>query len=87
MVYQFPGEWADEVVAVSALPEFQNASIEIRDPSLLTSREYDVDTGEWTYTGDSLIYSGQARIIAPRWGSDEGGISSSNSFTATPIRV
>lgn len=89
MVYQFPTEWADTVVAESTKAKYQNATIEIRDPSLVTSPDdaYDVATNQWTYVGDSLIYSGQARIIAPRWGSDLGVVDGTNAFTETPIRV
>lgn len=86
MVYQFPTEWPDEVVAVSTLPEFQNATVRIIDPSLSTS-SYDVVTDEYTYVGDPEIYSGQARLIAPRWGSDITGASSTNAFTETTILV
>lgn len=90
-MYQFAKEWPDEIVAVSTLPEFQTACIEIRDPSLVT-RDYNVKEAKWTYTGDSLIYpqegeTGQARIIAPRWGSDLGVEAGTNAFTETPIRV
>lgn len=89
MVYQFPTEWPDEIAAISTLPEFQTATIRIVDPSLVTSPDdaYDIATNEFNYVGDGDVYTGQARIIAPRWGSDLGGTGATNAFTETTVRV
>ena len=93
MAYSFGTDnWADEIAEVSTQPEFQRAVIRIEDPSLLTQKSYDIETGEWTITGDPVIYpvgdeTGQARVIGVRWGVQSGGESQANATTISAIRV
>lgn len=92
MAYRFDeGSWADEVAAESTKPQYQQARVEIHDPSLIT-RDYDVETGKWTITGDGLLYptgdeDGRARIIGVRWGVFSGGESQSNATTLASVRM
>jgi len=83
---RFSKHWTDEIAEISTLPEFQNSSIEILDPSI--EGEYDIYTGEWTYpSGTRTIYTGRARIKAIRWGVTYGGEGQANAKTVTAIRV
>ena len=63
MPMTFTENWAQEVADVSGLPEFQNALIEIRDPSLI-STTFNVKLGPsaTVQTGNSVVWSGQARV-------------------------
>lgn len=54
-------DWEQQIADVSSLSDFQNATINIYDPSLLT-KSYDYDTNAYTVSGDAVVYSGQARI-------------------------
>lgn len=88
MAYTFGTDnWADEIAEISTQPEFQSAQIRIGDPSILTSKTYDIETGKWTITGDPVVYEGQARIIGVRWGVQSGGESQANATTISAIRV
>lgn len=62
--------WEDQVAEVSSLSEFQNATIVISDPSLLT-KTYDYASNTYTVSGDGVVYTGQARIQPQRAASDE----------------
>lgn len=53
--------WEDQIAEVSSLSEFQNATITIVDPSLLT-KVYSYESNSYTVTGDGVVYSGQARV-------------------------
>lgn len=91
MAYSFKRHWSDLIADVSTQPQYQTARIRIEDPSQLVS-DYDVDTADWTITGDSLVYpvgdeNGQARIIGVRWGVQSGGESQANATTVTAIRI
>lgn len=92
MAYQFnEGSWANEVAEESTKPQYQQARVEIHDPSLQT-RTYDVDTAKWTITGDSKVYpvgdeDGRARLIGVRWGVFSGGESQANATTLTAVRL
>lgn len=87
MAYNFGTmEWQDRIAQVTGREEFQRARIRIEDPSLVTS-VYDVETAEWTITGDSVVYAGQARVIGVRWGVQSGGESQANATTISAIRV
>jgi len=55
------GSWEQQIADVSGLVEFQNATITIFDPSLLT-KAYSYDTNAYTVTGDAVVYEGQARV-------------------------
>ncbi|QDK01432.1 hypothetical protein SEA_LEEROYJENKINS_35 [Microbacterium phage LeeroyJenkins] len=88
MAYVFGTDnWADEISEISTQPEFQSAQIRIEDPSVLTSKKYDVETATWTITGDPVVYEGQARVIGVRWGVQSGGESQANATTISAIRV
>lgn len=88
MAYSFAVDnWPDEIAEVSTQPTFQRAVIRIEDESLLTKKEYDIETGEWTFEGDPVVYEGQARVIGVRWGVQSGGESQANATTVSAIRV
>jgi len=93
MAYSFAVDnWADEIAKVSTQPQYQRAIIRIEDSSLLTQSDYDLETGEWTFEGDPVIYpvgdeDGRARIIGVRWGVQSGGESQANATTISAIRV
>lgn len=55
MAYSFKTTWNDAIAEVSTRPEFQTARIRIEDPSRVT-KDYNVETGKWTITGDAVIY-------------------------------
>jgi len=61
--------WEDQIASVSSLSEFQNATIVISDPSLLT-KTYSYDTNDYTVSGDGVVYTGQARVQPQRAASD-----------------
>lgn len=90
MAYEFDddlnGDWAEEISEETTKAIYQNALIRIEDPSLLT-KDYDEDTNEWTITGTSTVYAGQARVIGVRWGVESGGESQKNATTLSAIRV
>jgi len=67
--------WQQQIADVSGLAEFQNATITIFDPSLLT-KSYSYDTNAYTVTGDAVVYSGQARIQPNR---------SASAVNSTPV--
>lgn len=79
--------WTDEIAELSTLPEFQNASIEIWDPSITGT--YDVVTGEWTHPEDEdpILYEGRARVRDLRWGVFSGGEAQFNTKSLSTIRV
>lgn len=79
--------WADPIAAISTRPEFQTARIRIEDPSLLTQSDYNFETGQWTFAGDPVVYSGQARIIGVRWGVFSGGEAQANATTLAAVRI
>lgn len=62
--------WEHQIAEVSSLSEFQNATIVISDPSLLT-KTYNYETNSYTVTGDGVVYSGQARVQPQRGARDE----------------
>lgn len=62
--------WEAQIAEVSSLSEFQNATIQIIDPSQLT-KVYDYATNAYTVTGDGVVYTGQARIQPQRGARDE----------------
>lgn len=86
-MYEFvTGDWASKIAAVSQRPEFQTAQIRIEDPSLV-EEEYDVETGQYTSTGNPVIYQGQARLIAVGAGRFDRGENQANATTITTIRI
>ena len=78
--------WNKRIAAKTGDRKYQVADIRIEDPSLLTE-DYDVDTNTSTFSGESTIYEGQARIIGVRWGVQSGGESQANATTITAIRI
>lgn len=78
--------WAEEISEETTKAAYQNATIRIEDPTLIT-KSYDYDTNVWTITGSGILYSGQARVIGVRWGVESGGESQRNSTTLSGIRV
>lgn len=66
------GAWEQQIADVSGLAEFQNATITIYDPSLLT-KTYSYDSNEYTVSGDAVVYSGQARVQPMRLATQVSG--------------
>lgn len=88
MAYKFDSDWAGEIASVTESPEFQTAQITITDDSLLTGGEWDPDTNTYSPTqGDSVVYSGRARVVPINAGIFTGGESQANATTITAIRV
>lgn len=90
-MYDF-GNWPDRIAAVSNRPEFNRATIEIIDPTQVTS-SYDIDTGEWAITGDGRItfadgtQQTSSRVIGIRSERDVSGASTGNPDAAKAMRV
>lgn len=85
MAIDFSVEWAQEVADVSGLVEYQNAQIEIRDPQLL-NRTGNINDG-YIYTGDPVVWSGQARVASTRTDVSAGGTTSTNPTSIKAMRV
>lgn len=66
------GAWEQQIADVSGLVEFQNATITIYDPSLLT-KTYSYDTNEYAVSGDAVVYEGQARVQPMRLATQVSG--------------
>ena len=64
--------WEQQIADVSGLVEFQNATITIFDPSLLT-KTYSYDTNAYTVSGDAVVYEGQARVQPMRLATQVSG--------------
>lgn len=86
-VYGFSDSWTDEIAAESGKAEYQNATITLLDYSLVVEGEYDLETGEQTFTGDPEVWDGQARIIGVRWGVNRENSDFGNSMTISSLRV
>ena len=78
--------WDERIAAKTGQRKYQQATVELVDPSLVDT-EYDIETGWSNPTNYGLIYSGQARVIAVRRGSNYEGSLQGNSKTITAIRV
>lgn len=90
-MYDF-GDWAAQIDAVSSLPEFQNCTVEILDPTLITS-VYDIETDTFTQSGDGRVEFAdgskqtQARVIGIRADRPNGGAATDNPTGIQSIRV
>lgn len=85
---KFTSNWAEEIAEISTHPEFQTALVRLEDPDLrVPITEYDIDTGEQTFSGNPVVYHGQARIIAVRWGIDSTNLYQANPSTLSDMRV
>lgn len=85
-VFKFPTHWADEIVEVSTLPEFQNALVSLIDPDKV-ELDYDWVTDTETVTNDGVVWSGQARIIAVQQAKNRENDDTANSKAITNVRV
>lgn len=85
MVIDFDVDWAQEVADVSGLVEYQNCIIEIRDPSLLV-RGGSITTG-FTFSGNPVVWTGQARVASTRTDVGAGGTTSTNPTAIKAMRV
>jgi hypothetical protein len=81
----FEISWAQEVADVSGDSEYQNATIQIRNPTLLT-RVGSITTG-YTYTGNPVVWSGQARVASTRSSVNNGGTTSTDPTSIKQMRV
>lgn len=80
------GSWEEQIADVSGLPEFQNATIKIFDPSLLT-KTYSYDDNSYTVSGDAEVYDGQARVQPMRSATEVGGGPIDDPSSASRIMV
>lgn len=80
--------WTEYVRDVSERAEFQTATIQIRNPRLLT-RTQDIKTGVVTVTGDPVVWSGQARIVGYRAAVpyDKGSLSNPTGIKAMRFQI
>lgn len=85
-MFEFPETWTDEIAELTTDPEYQNATVRIYDPSLVTET-YDISTGVWNVTGNGDLYSGQARVVDIRWGVNRENSDTGNPTTIKNIRV
>lgn len=85
-VFKFSTHWADEVVAVSTLPEFQNALVSLIDPDKV-ELDYDWVTDTETVTNDGVVWTGRARIIAVQQAKNRENDDTANSKAVTNVRV
>jgi Family of unknown function (DUF6093) len=81
----FDVEWAQEVADVSGDQIYQNCAVEVRNPTLLT-RVGSITTG-YTYTGDPVMWSGQARVASTRSSVNNGGATSTDPTSIKQMRV
>jgi len=57
----FRKKWSEEISEVTNISEYQNAIIQIIDPSALVET-YDYATNTYTASGDGVVYEGRARM-------------------------
>lgn len=86
MAVTFDKDFGEEVAEVSGLEEYQNCTIEIRDPTAQTFT-VNVETGGTSLAGDSSIWSGQGRVSMLRSSVDVGGNSSTDPSAIKGVRV
>lgn len=86
MAIDFDTDWAQEVADVSGEVEYQNAEIEIRDPSLIV-RTGDIENGYEYDDEDVVVWTGQARIASTRSDVNAGGTTSTNPTSIKSMRV
>lgn len=86
---KFSGKhWSETIADITSRSEYQTAVVRLEDPDLLIPvGEYDIESGEQEFTGDPVVYEGQARIIGVRWGVGSGGESQANAKSVKAIRV
>jgi hypothetical protein len=60
-MFSFNKVWSEEIVEITASSVYQNAVIQIIDPSLL-DEVYDYVTNTYTPSGDGVVYEGRARM-------------------------
>lgn len=80
--------WETDIASITELAEYQNATIQITDPSQLTTT-YSYDSNEYTVTGDGLVYDGQARIQPNRSAREENSnpVQDPNSAKAVLVQI
>jgi len=57
----FRKKWSEEISDVTTTSEYQNATIQIIDPSAL-QETYDYETNSYIAVGEGVVYEGQARL-------------------------
>lgn len=85
MAIDFSADWAQEVADVSGDAIYQNAQIEIRNPKLIIRSGTMIDG--YTYSGDPVLWSGQARVASTRSEVGAGGTTSINPTAIKSMRV
>lgn len=86
MAVTFDEDFGAEIAEISGLVEYQNATVDIRDPTL-EDFTVDVENGDTTLTGDPLVWSGQGRVSMLRSSVDVGGNSSTDPSAIKGVRV
>lgn len=77
--------WTEEISDVTQSQEYQTAEIEILSPD--SDGEYDIDSGSWINDEPRVRYSGRARVIKVRWGTNNGNVQQANPTTIEAFRV
>ena len=86
-MFDFKKSWTDEIAEASTDPEFQNATVRLVDPSIVTVTK---NHQSGTITEDASaaeLYTGQARIVGVRWGVNRENNDTGNSSTLTSVTV
>lgn len=78
--------WTDEIAEVTGDPEYQNVSVTLNQPGVISG--YDVDTNLPTYSQQPVVvYTGQARLKPIRWGMNKENNEGSNPTTLKSVLV
>lgn len=86
MAVTFDEDFGAEVAEISGLVEYQNCTVEIRDPTAQTFT-VNVETGDTNLTGNPVIWSGQGRVSMLRSTVNVGGNSSTDPSAIKGVRV
>lgn len=87
-MYEFPNEWTDEISDISTLPEYQNATVTLIDPTQVVRGEFNIDEGvRGEATDDGSFWTGQARIISVRSGVNRLNEDTWNADNQVPVRA
>jgi hypothetical protein len=80
--------WTDHIREITEREEYQSATIQIRNPNLLT-RTKDIKTGIVTVTGDPVIWEGGARVVGYRSAvpSNKGSLSDPTGMKAMRFQI
>lgn len=86
MSIRFKANWPADIAAISERPEFMTATLEIRNPLLVTS-DIDVRTGTATTNGNPVVARGRGRVIGTRAVTEATDGTVSDPTNIKPIRI